>query len=133
MKKSWLDVQLCKEGTQDCDASNDTTVGGAIKFPKHSNEETVFDILFKLLCIHLMLISVQILLNQPSKHGKKKKNTLNYFVMIIFGYLIIFCYTSQLENCVKEVFELHDFVSCKLIGRGVGIMIWLSYIATGRI
>ncbi|CAJ1941993.1 unnamed protein product [Sphenostylis stenocarpa] len=41
IKKSWLDVQLCKEGTQDCDVSNDTTtVGGALKFPKHSNEET---------------------------------------------------------------------------------------------
>ncbi|KAG4941042.1 hypothetical protein AAZX31_16G099800 [Glycine max] len=43
VKKSWLDVQLCKEGTQDCDASasNDTNVGGGVlKFPKHSNEET---------------------------------------------------------------------------------------------
>ncbi|KHN27499.1 hypothetical protein glysoja_018611 [Glycine soja] len=41
VKKSWLDVQLCKDGTQDCDASasNDTTVGGVLKFPKHSNEE----------------------------------------------------------------------------------------------
>ncbi|RDY11581.1 Arabinosyltransferase, partial [Mucuna pruriens] len=40
VKKSWLDVQLCKEGTQDCDASNDTTVRGVLKFPKHSTEET---------------------------------------------------------------------------------------------
>ncbi|KAJ1434121.1 Nucleotide-diphospho-sugar transferase [Sesbania bispinosa] len=40
VKMSWLDVQLCKEGTQDCDASNDTTFGGVLKFPKHSNEET---------------------------------------------------------------------------------------------
>ncbi|XP_057415528.1 arabinosyltransferase XEG113-like isoform X2 [Lotus japonicus] len=40
VKKSWLNVQLCKEGTQDCDASNDTTLGGLLKFPKHSNEET---------------------------------------------------------------------------------------------
>ncbi|KAK7250704.1 hypothetical protein RIF29_33306 [Crotalaria pallida] len=40
VKKSWLDVQLCKEGTQDCNASNDTNVGGLLKFPKHSSEET---------------------------------------------------------------------------------------------
>ncbi|KAL2333990.1 hypothetical protein Fmac_015203 [Flemingia macrophylla] len=39
VKKSWLDVQFCKEGTQDCDASNHTTVGGVLKFPRHSNEE----------------------------------------------------------------------------------------------
>ncbi|GAU39817.1 hypothetical protein TSUD_154740 [Trifolium subterraneum] len=39
VKNSWLDVQLCKEGTQDCDGSYNTTVGGVLKFPKHSNEE----------------------------------------------------------------------------------------------
>jgi len=44
IKNSWLDVKLCKEGTQGCDVSNDTTsVGGVLKFPKHSNEETVSD------------------------------------------------------------------------------------------
>lgn len=57
VKKSWLNVQLCKEGNQDCDASNNTTAGGVLKFPKHSNEETVFEIL-----IHLMVTSVQVLL-----------------------------------------------------------------------
>ncbi|KAK7367134.1 hypothetical protein VNO80_09143 [Phaseolus coccineus] len=40
VKKSWLDVHLCKEGTQDCVASNNTTIGGVLKFPRHSNEET---------------------------------------------------------------------------------------------
>ncbi|KHN05539.1 hypothetical protein glysoja_020504 [Glycine soja] len=40
VKMSWLDVQLCKDGTQDCFASNNTTVGGVLKFPRHSNEET---------------------------------------------------------------------------------------------
>ncbi|KAK2408633.1 Nucleotide-diphospho-sugar transferase family protein [Trifolium repens] len=39
VKNSWLDVQLCKEGTEDCDGSYNTTVGGVLKFPKHSNEE----------------------------------------------------------------------------------------------
>jgi len=44
IKKSWLDVKLCKEGTQGCDVSNDTTsVRGVLKLPKHSNEETVSD------------------------------------------------------------------------------------------
>ncbi|XP_040989496.1 arabinosyltransferase XEG113-like isoform X2 [Juglans microcarpa x Juglans regia] len=40
VKESWLDVQLCQEGTQDCRASNDTSSPGIIRFPKHSNEET---------------------------------------------------------------------------------------------
>ncbi|CAJ2646858.1 unnamed protein product [Trifolium pratense] len=40
VKKSWLDVHLCKEGTQDCNASNNVTSGGVLRFPKHSNEET---------------------------------------------------------------------------------------------
>jgi len=53
VKKSWLDVQLCKEGTQDCDGSYNSTVGGVLKFPKHSNEEMVFDILFKLIYLRL--------------------------------------------------------------------------------
>ncbi|XP_019445117.1 PREDICTED: arabinosyltransferase XEG113-like isoform X2 [Lupinus angustifolius] len=44
VKKSWLNVQLCKKGTKDCNASNNTTVGGALKFPKHSNEETFIEI-----------------------------------------------------------------------------------------
>jgi hypothetical protein len=46
VKNSWLDVQLCKEGTQDCDGSYNTTVGGVLKFPKHSNEEMVYLIFF---------------------------------------------------------------------------------------
>lgn len=57
VKKSWLDVQLCKDGTQDCDASasNDTTVGGVLKFPKHSNEEMVFNYisLYLLSCLSI--------------------------------------------------------------------------------
>ncbi|KAF5460233.1 hypothetical protein F2P56_020116 [Juglans regia] len=40
VKESWLDVQLCQEGTRDCRASNDTSSPGIIRFPKHSNEET---------------------------------------------------------------------------------------------
>ncbi|CAL0311724.1 unnamed protein product [Lupinus luteus] len=44
VKKSWLDVRLCKKGTKDCNASNNTTFGGALKFPKHSNEETFIEI-----------------------------------------------------------------------------------------
>ncbi|KAF3454207.1 hypothetical protein FNV43_RR04654 [Rhamnella rubrinervis] len=40
VKSSWLEVQLCQEGTQDCDASNNTSPPGILKFPKRSNEET---------------------------------------------------------------------------------------------
>lgn len=40
VKESWLDVQLCQQGTRDCIASNTTTPSGALRFPKRSNEET---------------------------------------------------------------------------------------------
>ncbi|KAI4327901.1 hypothetical protein L6164_020310 [Bauhinia variegata] len=40
VKKSWLDVRLCKEESQDCYPSNNSTVGGVLRFPKRSNEET---------------------------------------------------------------------------------------------
>ncbi|KAF7809527.1 arabinosyltransferase XEG113-like [Senna tora] len=40
VKNSWLDVHLCKEGTQDCDTSNKTATRGVLRFPKQSNEET---------------------------------------------------------------------------------------------
>lgn len=41
VKESWLDVQLCQEGSQDCHASNDTSPQGVLRFPKRSNEETL--------------------------------------------------------------------------------------------
>ncbi|KAF7829106.1 arabinosyltransferase XEG113-like [Senna tora] len=40
VKNSWLDVHLCKEGARDCEASNATTFGEVLRFPKHSNDET---------------------------------------------------------------------------------------------
>ncbi|XP_021595604.1 arabinosyltransferase XEG113 isoform X3 [Manihot esculenta] len=44
VKESWLDVQLCQEGTHDCFSSNNTSRSGVLRFPNHSNEETVFQI-----------------------------------------------------------------------------------------
>lgn len=41
VKDSWLEVQLCEEGTQDCHVSNKTTRPGVLRFPKHSHEETL--------------------------------------------------------------------------------------------
>ncbi|GFZ08613.1 xyloglucanase 113 [Actinidia rufa] len=40
VKESWLDVQLCQEGSQNCNVSNSTSPLGVLKFPKRSNEET---------------------------------------------------------------------------------------------
>ncbi|MCL7036145.1 hypothetical protein MKW94_028607 [Papaver nudicaule] len=40
VKESWLDVQLCQEGSADCHASTNTSRPGILRFPKHSNEET---------------------------------------------------------------------------------------------
>ncbi|KAB1226246.1 hypothetical protein CJ030_MR1G019553 [Morella rubra] len=47
VKESWLDVQLCQEGTKGCHASNDTSSPGTIRFPKHSNEEKTMDQKFR--------------------------------------------------------------------------------------
>ncbi|KAI7993370.1 Arabinosyltransferase XEG113 [Camellia lanceoleosa] len=40
VKESWLDVQLCQEGSQNCNVSNSTNPTGVLKFPKNGNEET---------------------------------------------------------------------------------------------
>ncbi|XP_062118166.1 arabinosyltransferase XEG113 [Humulus lupulus] len=40
VKDSWLDVQLCKEGSQGC-ALNHTSRPGVLRLPKRSNEETL--------------------------------------------------------------------------------------------
>ncbi|KAD5317306.1 hypothetical protein E3N88_17252 [Mikania micrantha] len=38
VKDSWLDVQLCQEGSENCQ-SNITNTAGVLRFPKRSNEE----------------------------------------------------------------------------------------------
>ncbi|THG23092.1 hypothetical protein TEA_013171 [Camellia sinensis var. sinensis] len=40
VKESWLDVQLCQEGSQNCNVSNSTSPTGVLKFPKNGNDET---------------------------------------------------------------------------------------------
>lgn len=42
VKESWLDVQLCQGGSQDCNVSNSTTPPGVLRFPKNSKEEMVY-------------------------------------------------------------------------------------------
>ncbi|KAJ6427880.1 hypothetical protein OIU84_023309 [Salix udensis] len=39
VKESWLDVQLCQEGAEDCGAPNKTSRPGILRFPKRSNED----------------------------------------------------------------------------------------------
>ncbi|MBA0702688.1 hypothetical protein Goari_022678 [Gossypium aridum] len=39
VKESWLDVQLCQEGTEDCHASSNTSRPGLLRFRKNSTEE----------------------------------------------------------------------------------------------
>ncbi|XP_058191570.1 arabinosyltransferase XEG113 [Rhododendron vialii] len=41
VKESWLDVQLCQAGSQNCQVSNSTSRPGVLKLPKLSNEETL--------------------------------------------------------------------------------------------
>ncbi|KAM0059636.1 putative nucleotide-diphospho-sugar transferase [Helianthus debilis subsp. tardiflorus] len=44
VKDSWLDVQLCQEGSEKCQ-SNITNTTRSLKFPKHNNEETLTTLL----------------------------------------------------------------------------------------
>jgi hypothetical protein len=39
VKESWLNVQLCQDGLQDCEYSNTTSTRGVLRFPKHSDEQ----------------------------------------------------------------------------------------------
>ena len=58
VKESWLDVQLCQEGKEGCEATNITTPSGFLKFPKRSNEDTVTTDLFRSLLLWLALASL---------------------------------------------------------------------------
>ncbi|GAB4853800.1 hypothetical protein Ancab_017994 [Ancistrocladus abbreviatus] len=40
VKGLWLDVQLCKEGTKDCNVSNSLKSTQVLRFPRNSTEET---------------------------------------------------------------------------------------------
>lgn len=99
MKKSWLDVQLCKEGTQDCDGSYNITAGGVLKLPKNSSEEMVLDILFKL--IYLILCLMLVFCSNFSK-------SINYIDTIFFVCLVFFVLPShgfsQMASALNLVF-----------------------------
>ncbi|WOG85716.1 hypothetical protein DCAR_0104908 [Daucus carota subsp. sativus] len=47
VKESWLDVQLCQDGTEGCGVTNSTGPLGVLKFPKRSSEEK-FEAVFSL-------------------------------------------------------------------------------------
>lgn len=56
MKESWLDVQLCQDGTEGCGVTNSTGPLGVLKFPKRSSEEKVLQISpgFKMILFQLL-------------------------------------------------------------------------------
>lgn len=47
VKESWLDVQLCQDGSQGCEVTNSTGPLGVLKFPKSSSQEK-FETVFSL-------------------------------------------------------------------------------------
>ncbi|KAK3032578.1 hypothetical protein RJ639_037342, partial [Escallonia herrerae] len=47
VKESWLDVQLCQEGSQNCNVSNSTSRLEVLKFPKRSTEDKTREEKFK--------------------------------------------------------------------------------------
>ncbi|GKU96021.1 hypothetical protein SLEP1_g9302 [Rubroshorea leprosula] len=44
VKESWLDVQLCQDGSQDCHASSNLSQPGLLRFPKNSSEEMFMEV-----------------------------------------------------------------------------------------
>ncbi|CAL5355570.1 unnamed protein product [Camellia sinensis] len=58
VKESWLDVQLCQEGSQNCNVSNSTSPTGVLKFPKNGNEETTSPLIKNSSCLVIALSAV---------------------------------------------------------------------------
>lgn len=56
MKESWLDVQLCQDGSQGCEVTNSTGPLGVLKFPKGSSQEKVLQIEPQLKMILFLLL-----------------------------------------------------------------------------
>lgn len=69
MKESWLDVKLCQEGSEGCQASNSTSGAGVLKFPKRSNEEKVIE-------LNLSLYAYV--------HGGARTSSLNFQISFVF-------------------------------------------------
>ncbi|OAY24261.1 arabinosyltransferase XEG113 isoform X1 [Manihot esculenta] len=85
VKESWLDVQLCQEGTQDCFASNKTSSSGVLRFPNHSNEEmfkTIFSSFKEVKVIQFSSVQDAFLGFTDKKIEEKFRNRVKRYVGI---------------------------------------------------
>lgn len=85
VKESWLDVQLCREGSQNCNISNSTSSSGVFKFPKHSNEETfkmVFSSLKDVKVIQFSTMQDAFLGFADKKREEQFENRMKHYVGI---------------------------------------------------
>lgn len=85
VKESWLDVQLCQVGSKDCQATNNSSAAGLLRFPKHSSEETfktVFSSFKNIKVINFLSIQDAFLGFANKEREQKFKNRVKRYVGI---------------------------------------------------
>ncbi|CAK9325397.1 unnamed protein product [Citrullus colocynthis] len=87
VKESWLDVQLCKQESEDCHASNDTVLPGVLKFPKGSNEDMFKAIFSTFKDVKVIQFSTM----QDAFHGFSDKKREEKFRNRVKRYIGIWC------------------------------------------
>ncbi|XP_022937164.1 arabinosyltransferase XEG113-like [Cucurbita moschata] len=98
VKESWLDVQLCKQESEGCHASNDTVLPGVLKFPKDSNEDTLKAIFSKFKDVKVIQFSTM----QDAFPGFSDKKREEKFRNRVKRYVGIWC-------CVENAAPGHVF------------------------
>ncbi|KAG7024727.1 Arabinosyltransferase [Cucurbita argyrosperma subsp. argyrosperma] len=98
VKESWLDVQLCKQESEGCHASNDTVLPGVLKFPKGSNEDTLKAIFSKFKDVKVIQFSTM----QDAFPGFSDKKREEKFRNRVKRYVGIWC-------CVENAAPGHVF------------------------
>ncbi|XP_022976726.1 arabinosyltransferase XEG113-like [Cucurbita maxima] len=98
VKESWLDVQLCKQESEGCHASNDTVLPGVLKFPKDSNEDTFKAIFSKFKDVKVIQFSTM----QDAFPGFSDKKREEKFRNRVKRYVGIWC-------CVENAAPGHVF------------------------
>lgn len=85
VKESWLDVQLCREGSPYCNVSNSTSSSEILKFPKKSNEEMFKEVFLPMKDIKVIQFSTMqdaFLGFTEKKQEEQFRNRVNRYVGI---------------------------------------------------
>lgn len=93
VKESWLDVQLCQDGSQGCGLTNGTGPLGVLKFPKSSSEEKVLQIALRFKMILFLLLRTFDMLHEFFLF-ESLLNTLGSLNLIV----CVFTQTARVSN-----------------------------------